>query len=188
MNLLGGDAQLLAEQFAQFAGHQSVIGPDRAGLRATPAEVAAIGEFGHSRHQRPVQLDVTVLEGRQQTAVFDVLVVEPPHDFGAIGRAVHLVLPTRFVEVTGIGARLALGAVLHRHLELLQVEAADGRVVTAGLKVVVGERRQGLLDARNAVLAAHALDDQFNYHESSSGARSRFSLHLVPCRVLSRAV
>ena len=61
VDLLGRNAHLLAEQLAQLVGDEAVVDADRAGLRAAPAEVAAVGQLDQARDQRPVQLDVAVL-------------------------------------------------------------------------------------------------------------------------------
>ncbi len=66
VQLLGGDAHLLAEELSELVGHQAVVGADGAGLGAAAAEVAAVGQLDQARHQRPVQLDVAVLPGRKQ--------------------------------------------------------------------------------------------------------------------------
>ena len=123
----GGDAHLLAEELAEFVGDQAVVDADRAGLRAAPAEVAAVGQLDQARDQRPVELDVAVLPGREQAAVLDVLEVEAAQDLGAVGRPVELVAAAGLVDVAGVGAGLALRAVLHGEQQRLQ----EGPVVLA---------------------------------------------------------
>ena len=59
--------------------HQAVVRADGAGLGAAAAEIAAVRQFREARHQRPVQLDIAVLPGGEQTAVFDVFEIQPPH-------------------------------------------------------------------------------------------------------------
>src|ERR1019366_7414001 len=88
VNFLRRDPHLLAEQLSQFVGHQAIIEADWAGLRAPPAQVAAVRKLDEPRHQGPVQLDVAVLPGGEETAPFDALEIEPPQDFGAERRAI----------------------------------------------------------------------------------------------------
>ena len=82
---------LLAEQLSQFARHQPVIAADRTGLRAAPAEVASMSQFGQPGHHGPVDLDVAVLPLRNHPAFFDVLEVEAAQDLRAKRRPVQLV-------------------------------------------------------------------------------------------------
>ena len=82
---------LLAEQFAQFVSHQTVVCTNGTGLRAAAAQVATIGKFDEPRHERPIEFDVPVLPSGNQAAVLDVLEVKASHDLGTISRAIEFV-------------------------------------------------------------------------------------------------
>ncbi len=128
VTLLGVDAHLHAEQFAQIVRHQAIVATDRAGLGAAPAQVAAIGQFGETGHQRPVQVDVAVLPGRDQAAAFDEFEIETAQDLGTIRRTVEFVASAGLENMARFRARLAAGAVLHGEQQRLQ----KGPVVLLG--------------------------------------------------------
>jgi hypothetical protein len=94
---------------------------DGAGLRAAPAEVAAVGELGQAGHGRPVELDLAVPEvGQQAAALLHVLLVEAAHDLGPVGGPVDRVLPAHLVDVAGLRAGVAARAVVHREHQRLE--------------------------------------------------------------------
>ena len=151
VDLLRGDPHLLAEQLAQLVRHQAVVGADRAGLRAAPAQVAAVGQLDQPRHQRPVHLHVAVLPGREQAAVLDELEVQPAHQLRPVGRPVELVAPARLEDMARLGARLALRAVLHAEHERLE----EGPVVLGREELL--EPREELGDERVLLLLGRGL-------------------------------
>ena len=127
MQLAGVDAQFLAEQLADFAGDQTVVHADGTGLRAATAQVAAVGQFAQTRHGLPVQAHVAVAPFGQRL-LLDVLLVDAAEDFGPVVGPVHFILAGHLVEVAGIGAGVALGAVVHARFQ----HGQEGPVVFLG--------------------------------------------------------
>ena len=74
----------------------------------------------------------------------DVLVVDAAQHLGAIGRAVERVAAALLVDVTGLGAGLALGAVVHRQEQRLQ----EGPVGLAVEQAVEAFTAAGITAAR----------------------------------------
>ena len=96
VQLFGHDAHFLAEELANFVGDQAVVHANRAGLGATSAQVASLGEFRQTRDGRPVELDFAVAPRLQRSAVrFDVLLVESTKNLGTIGRPIDRMLLDR---------------------------------------------------------------------------------------------
>jgi hypothetical protein len=50
-------------------GNEPVVYSDRAGLSTTATEVAPVREFGETRHGPPVQVDLTISPGLQQSTI-----------------------------------------------------------------------------------------------------------------------
>ena len=123
----GIEAQFLAEELADFAGDQTVVHADGAGLGAATAQVAAVGQFAQTRHGLPVQAHVAVTPFGQRF-LFDILLVDAAEDFGPEVGPVHFILAGHLVQVAGVGAGIALGAVIHARFQ----HGQEGPVVFLG--------------------------------------------------------
>ncbi len=137
MELARRDPHLLARDLADLTRQQRVVDADRTGLGAPAAHVAAIAQLDQARHDLPVEVNVAM---HRRRGLLDVLEVDPAHDLGTVERTVELVVTALLVDVARLRARLAVGAVLHRHLEGRQ----EGPVVLTAHELL--EAREETLD------------------------------------------
>ena len=140
VDLLGGDAHLLAEELADLAADQGVVAPQRADLGAAPAEGAAVGQLRQPGEGLPVEVDVAALELPQERMfLLDVLADDPAQDLRPHGRPVDVLPAAGDIDRAGVGADLALHAVFQgvdQGLEKRPVVLRREELLQAGQKLV----------------------------------------------------